>query len=525
MHTPKFTTIFSSLVRPIVSPETDKYLALANVQELSKLLPAIDVNRNFDLLPVAANAYVSARVNKNDDIIDNESSLAIYQGFINKYINLNHDRKRVVGTILTSQFTEFGSDKLLTEDDIKKTKGPVNVAVGGIVWKVVSENLAAMLEESNDPTSDKFLSISLSFEVGFDEFDIVLFEGNEKNLENGEIITDTDKKNKIIPSLRAMNGSGKYEGKRVARLVKNVIPLGVGFVLSPAADVKGVAVDMDNTAPIILEEGNTGQVQHIVNSAENTNKSSQSSEVTVNQNEATNSTIMVISSIKDLKDEHLTTIKAFDISKLFEDELKKASDKFVADKATLETQAQTAQTKLTEVQAEVAKLTEKLNTATQTIEKFESERVAAAKQVKFNERMASLDNTYELGDAEREVLAKRHIADMSDEVFAELEKELSVLMKEKSKAHKAELAKAEAEKAAALNAQKTQISASTKTTDSVTLDVGTVVAGALDNASKDKQNVPVSTATPSTLKERMLKAFGVDGIKFVDRRSNAEVTR
>ena len=53
MKNHKYTTTFSSVVKPVVSEEKDKYLALASMVELEKFLPDIDVEKNVDLLPVA----------------------------------------------------------------------------------------------------------------------------------------------------------------------------------------------------------------------------------------------------------------------------------------------------------------------------------------------------------------------------------------------------------------------------------------------------------------------------------------
>ena len=99
----KYTTTFSSVVKPVVSEEKDKYLALASMVELEKFLPEVDIEKNVDLLPVAFNAFVANRVNKNGDVVDTDTAVAMYENFINKPINIEHNRKSVVGTILTAE--------------------------------------------------------------------------------------------------------------------------------------------------------------------------------------------------------------------------------------------------------------------------------------------------------------------------------------------------------------------------------------------------------------------------------------
>ena len=83
----KFTTIFSSEVKPLVSEEKDAYLALAALSNIGDLVPEIDTDKNVDLLPVAFNAFVANRVNKNHDVINTQAALSIANHFINKPIN------------------------------------------------------------------------------------------------------------------------------------------------------------------------------------------------------------------------------------------------------------------------------------------------------------------------------------------------------------------------------------------------------------------------------------------------------
>ena len=85
----KYTTIFSSTLKPLVSEEKDKYLALASLQDIGEFLPEIDTKQNVDLLPIAFNAAVANRVNKNGDVISTKTALNIYKNFIlPKLINL-----------------------------------------------------------------------------------------------------------------------------------------------------------------------------------------------------------------------------------------------------------------------------------------------------------------------------------------------------------------------------------------------------------------------------------------------------
>ena len=169
----KFLTTFANIkIRPVVSEEKDKYLSVASLEKLKKFLPDINTEDNIDLLPVAFDACVVNRVNKNGDVIDGETAAKITKNFINKPINVEHNRNQVIGCILSASFSKFGSNESLAELDVKEMKTPFNITLGGVIWKVVDRDLADQIEESNDPTSDNYMSISASWELGFNDFNI-----------------------------------------------------------------------------------------------------------------------------------------------------------------------------------------------------------------------------------------------------------------------------------------------------------------------------------------------------------------
>ena len=55
----KYSSIFSSTVRPVVSEDKDKYLSLASMVDLEEFIPKVDSEKEVDLLPVAFNAFRS----------------------------------------------------------------------------------------------------------------------------------------------------------------------------------------------------------------------------------------------------------------------------------------------------------------------------------------------------------------------------------------------------------------------------------------------------------------------------------
>ena len=64
----------------------------------------IDLEKNIDLLAVAFNAAVVNRFNKNGDGIDSETAVAVKDYFVHKPTNIEHDRDKIVGHIVSAGF-------------------------------------------------------------------------------------------------------------------------------------------------------------------------------------------------------------------------------------------------------------------------------------------------------------------------------------------------------------------------------------------------------------------------------------
>ena len=440
----KYKTQFSSPVRPAISEEKDKYLAMASLQKIQKFLPDVDVQKNIDLLPIAFNSFVANRVNKNSDVVNTKTAIEIYEHFKNKPINVEHNRHHVVGTILTAGFSEFGTDRPLTLEDVKDMTAPFNVTLGGVVWKVVDGSIADKIEEAGDPSSENYLRISASWELGFNEYELALVEAGEKNLENAEIISDKDRISELKEYMRGFGGDGKTEdGKEIFRQVSgsSVVPLGIGLTQSPAADVEGVVVKKDTMDLEVKENENLSDSEEDVTQTQVSepeaeknlkNEKSVSHRLKTDVNENKDSTIMEIKNIKDITDESLKEVSASVISDFIESELEKASEQYTAEKREVEDALSAAKKETDNLKGEHDKMKEELESAKSAIEQMEAEQAEREKQEQFNERMSSLDEKYDLTDEEREVIAS-DIKDLDEEGYADFSKKMSVLLSNKEK--------------------------------------------------------------------------------------------
>ena len=414
----KYITTFSSFLKPLVSEEKDKYLALASLMEVGNFIPDIDTEKNVDLLPVAFNAAVINRVNKNGDVIDTPTALASYKNFINKPINLEHNRERIVGVILTAGFSQFGSDVPLTEDEVKDLKGPYNITLGGVIWKIANPNLASMIEDSSDSTSSNYQKISASWELGFNEFNLIVIEGESKNIEDGSEIFDADQIETLKVNLKTFGGSGKIDKSKslYRKVTGNVVPLGIGLTETPAADVKGVAT-VKTEEKQQLEKENISKIENLdVN--------------TLIDNKA-----MKITSIKDITDENLKQATASQISDLIEQELKTASEKFASEKASVDSQLKSTKESLDTLVANQDILQKEISNLKEALSAVELEKQKILASEKFNERMSAFDAEYDLDAETRQILATE-IADMEDSAFAAFKNKMAVFMKSKKKSAK-----------------------------------------------------------------------------------------
>jgi hypothetical protein len=494
----KYKTIFSSVIKPLVSEEKDKYLALASLADIGEFVPDVDTQENIDLLPIAFNACVVNRVNKNGDVIDSETAAKIYENFINKPINIEHNRDKVVGVILTAGFSEFGTDSILTKEQISAGVAPFNITLGGVFWKVVNNDLAELIEEASDPTNENYMSISASWELGFSDFNVILLKKDEKNIEDGEIIAEEERVEKLKEYLKAFGGSGVVDDDTMAyrQVVGEVVPLGIGLTENPAADVQGVATEMTIEPEEKKEEIDE---EILVKKAKSSDNISQQSNLNVILKESNH--IMKIKSVNDITDDLLKTVEATVVSDFIEEELKTASEKFAEEKDKLQNELQEAQQLRDELTKDHEDLKAKFETVEKTLAELEEEKLQRQAEARFNERMALLDEEYELSDQDREILAS-DIKDMNDEDFTSYQKKISVLLKDKTRTI------IEAKKA-----EEAQKAEETKKTEEVKAseEEDEVVESAVDAGDKESSEIPNSIqAEEETLIEKYRKAFDID---------------
>jgi hypothetical protein len=300
-----------------------------------------------------------------------------------------------------------------------------------------------------------------------------MIDGESKNIEDGALISDASEIDSIKSNLRAFGGSGKLDKTKsiYRKVIGNVVPLGIGLTETPAADVKGVAT-LKSEAKEALAEENISKIEKL------------------DVNTIINNNVMKIQSIKDITDENLKQATASQISDLIEQELKSASEKFAAEKVSVEQALQAAKEQYGTLLAGQEVLEKEIAALKASLEASEVEKQKILANELFNERMSAFDAEYDLDDESRQVIAS-DIAGLDDDSFAAYKNKMAIFMKNKKKGMQKEEKKEEAKSSATASEVLDEVS------EKGEKKTATIAA--------------TSTASDATLFEKYKQAFNYDG--------------
>ena len=468
-------------------------ISQASLDELrDKVIPKdlkLDINK--DLLPIAFNAFVANSFNLNDDGVSGKTAKKMAASFINKPINIEHDRESIVGFITNHSFTSIKDNAVLSNKEVDKliaSNEEFNVALGGVIWRVANDSLADFLVESDEEKSDTFMSVSASWELGFGEARIALIEGNSRKFSDATFIEDPDEMEKIGANLRSSGGNGKFDDKNVFReVIGEPLPLGIGLTESPAAKVKGIATHHDlttkkNRANIELSEevieqigkavresinkiivesvvekkGGALNMEQILSMAKETSiekinqekqekteklqiKSSQKNKLNVKNDNKKNSLNKTMDKLKSLNELSVGWFETYasspsDMYTTIVDHIKERSKKYEdmleqRDSAakTIEEAKKQSEEALEETKAQMDKLQQQFDELT-------ADKLAREKQDAFDTRMASFEDKYDLSDEQRKAIANS-IKDLCDEDYQKAKESLTVFLQDKEKSN------------------------------------------------------------------------------------------
>ena len=533
-------TIFASdPVKIFLPQDNDINIAKAGIDSLKPFLdPSVDLEKNYDMIGVAFNAFVVNRANKNGQVISTDVALSSVENFKFKPMNIEHKRKNVAGLITSYGFSEYGTDKPLTLEEVKNKKDAFNVVLSGFVWRVVNDEFASKLEASSDPSSQSYLSISTSWEMGFKDFNVA--KGSE-NLSEAIIFSSEEEISQLKDKLSHFGGKGLDEDGQplYINLVGEVLPLGIGFTTNPAADVKGVKVfgsddlEMQITNDKEVDDDSTEVDASNVKLTESSQLSESSVETNINiisnkldseqiaasenfeqeKNEKENNK-MLIKSIQDLNDDSLKQICATDIRALFEEEIKKASEKFAEEQSAKDSVIAEAEKTKAELESQLEELKQVGEQLKAELEKIKIEAEAREIEEAFQNRMITLDEEFDLDDEERQVIGEQ-IKNLDTDSFEKWYKAFNVFAKGKNKKmmmeKKAAEQKMKEEKEGCASSEKNE---SAEVIASEQEKKEQEAAFVLEKVEAEEVALPNGAVAEDTLRQKFAKAFNSDTIKI-----------
>ena len=506
----KYTTKFDVSLRQCKIGE-NSFISTASLENLKQLLPSnqIDLGKNIDLMGVAFDAAVINQFNKNDDGIDSETAVKIAPYFIHKPTNIEHNKQKIVGHIVSAGFNSWGENLPLTNDEVLQINGLVNLALGAVVYKLVDPKFTDLIYRSTSEGNDLFNSVSASWELGFSEY--VLAVGST-NLNEAEIISNPKHIEELKGNLRAYGGNGKTkDGSKIYRLVKgNVYPLGIGFTSTPAANVKGLLLDNAEVEENVTFKDKRDKKVFAVNE----NIISQFKIKDVNNKKSMHLETFLSELKASLQEKKFSEEAIAGMTSTFADAIRQKDEEYRAAKQEKEA----SETKAKELLASVEGLQKELSETKVKLQEIEAAQEAEKALARFNFRMESVDSVYALEDEDRQILASELKAlDVSDEAFASYQEKLAIVWKHKNKEHIARLAE-EAE--AKINAEvEKRLAELNKSTASVQKTEAELAEEALEKAkASEKETLPnnngESGKETKSLKERFAAAFSRDNIQI-----------
>jgi len=506
----KYTTRFDVGLRSCpVGGDNNAYISQASIQNLWQLLPSqhIDLGKNIDLMGVAFDAAIVNQFNRNDDGMDSITASQVAPYFIHKPTNIEHDKKKIVGHIVTAGFTTMDNHFPMSKEELLDTKDLVHLSLGAVVYRLVDPKFTDLLLKATTEGNPLFNTVCASWELGFNDFVIAV---GSQNVKEAEIITNPKQIEELRKKLKAYGGNGKMDdGTRIYRLVKGeVFPQGIGFTGDPAANVRGV----------LLDEGDRIEKMKVQDSRDAKVFSMYSKIISQFKSQDVNNTKSMdlekfLSELKDCLQEKKFSQEAIaSMTDTFADAIRQKDDEFRAAKA----EKDASETRTKELLASVDQLKQELSDTKVKLQSIEATQEAERVLARFNERMEQIDSVYALEDEDRKVIADELKSVTTDEAFASYQGKLAIVLKHKNKEHIARVLQeseakinAEVEKRVAALSTASTSTASTKTEAELTEEA---LAKAKVEGTAPPNNNGQSGQEGETFKTKFAKAFSRENV-------------
>ena len=411
--------LFEGRVREIKDEEFELFgLSQGTIQEAAESLLPDDFSpdQNIDVLPVVFNLAKVNEFNKNGDGIDAKTAVAAVKRFINKPINIEHKKDKIVGHMINASFSEREFD--FKNNDIESyadKKEPFYMNAAGLIYKQVYPELAKAIIESSDKEEESYQSISTSWELAFKDFEVAV---GSKLLQDSTIAEGAEKED-LKQYVKGLGGKGEDpNGKPVNRLiVGQTYPLGAALTRNPAAAVKG-----------IYTSENEPEDKNIEKISLNTN-------INVKSDKLKN----IFNMDKEQFDQLITQLSKSVASAVKEGSEAKTVSETIRDTLVEHNESWTAKMEVekeakAQAEAELEEMQKSFKQTKEELDALKSEVEAKAAVDLFNDRMNFIDNDYDLNEKEMAlVIAEVKELGSSEEDFNSYKEKLSVIFAHKLK--------------------------------------------------------------------------------------------
>ena len=410
---------FEGTVKKISDKEFESFgLSKGAINDAAQsLLPNdFDPEENIDVLPVVFNLAKVNEFNKNGDGIDAKTAIAAVKRFINKPINIEHKKDKIVGHMINASFSDREFD--FKNNDIESyanKKEPFYINAAGLIYKQVYPELAEAIEEASEKESEDYQSISTSWELAFRDFEVAV---GSNLLENSTIAEGAEKED-LKQYIKGLGGKGQDEnGNPVNRLiVGRTYPLGAALTRNPAAAVRGIYTEEG-----VSEDKNLEKISRNTNMPVKTDKLKSIFNMETEQFEEliTKLSKSVASAVREGSEtKHL--------SETIRDTLTKHNDSWTS-KVEMEQEAKA------KVEAELAELQNSFKHTKEELDSLKNNVEAKEAVDLFNDRMNFIDSDYELNEKELNLITSEVKAlGSSEEDFNSYKEKLNVIFAHKLK--------------------------------------------------------------------------------------------
>jgi len=410
---------FEGSIKKISEEEFESFgLSEGSIKDTAQsLLPDdFDPEENIDVLPVVFNLAKVNEFNKNGDGIDAKTAIAAVKRFINKPINIEHKKDKIVGHMINASFSNREFD--FKNNDIESyadKKEPFYINAAGLIYQQVYPELAEAIVEASDEESEDYQSIATSWELAFRDFEVAV---GSSLLEDSTIAEGADKED-LKQYIKGLGGDGKDEnGNLVNRLiVGQTYPLGAALTRNPAAAVKGIYMEKDASEDKNIE------------------KISRNANINVKSDKLKS----IFNMEKQQFEELISKLTKSVASAVREDSEVKNVGQNIRDALTEHNESWTSKIEIEQeakakAEAELAELQDSFKQAKEELDSLKNDVEAKAAVDLFNDRMNFIDSDYELNEKEL-VLVTAEVRELgsSEEDFNTYKEKLEVIFAHKLK--------------------------------------------------------------------------------------------